>query len=376
MPAAEPTDVVVRGAGSPLGQRVVAAVAADPAVARVVLADRDGVDLTAAIDAVEGRVRVEIVSVPAWRRWRGPGERTDGWSTVLTGAGTIVDLGATVRAGHAATVGRWGLTGTGTEPDPAATAALLDEAEATSVTTVVVLSSALVYGAWPDNALPLTEDALPRPHPDLAVARAAVETEQRVQAWRDAAPRRRAVVLRPALVVAGEQQGWLGRSSWSPRVVADLDAEAPRQFLHLDDLVGAIDLARRDPRLDGVRNVAPPGWLDADSVAALAGPVAGVSLPTGLATLVRRRAEDVVGPGVAAHRRHPWVVAADRLGAEGWVPSHRNEEAYVDADAGGPFGPLTDLDARHRQALAIGAVVAGVAGAVAGVLAGLRHRHR
>src|SRR5947208_2428404 len=46
------------------------------------------------------------------------------------------------------------------------TAALLDAAGAVGVRHVVVLSSAAAYGAWPDNPIPLTEDAILRPNPD------------------------------------------------------------------------------------------------------------------------------------------------------------------------------------------------------------------
>src|SRR4051812_14078680 len=44
---------------------------------------------------------------------------------------------------------------------------VLDVAASIGAAHVVVLSSATAYGAWPNNPVPLTEDALLRPCPDL-----------------------------------------------------------------------------------------------------------------------------------------------------------------------------------------------------------------
>ena len=47
---------------------------------------------------------------------------------------------------------------------------VLDAAAAAASTRLVVVTSALVYGAWANNPVPLTEDAPLRPNPDFAVA--------------------------------------------------------------------------------------------------------------------------------------------------------------------------------------------------------------
>ncbi|MBV9042245.1 MAG: hypothetical protein JOZ68_14660, partial [Acidimicrobiia bacterium] len=43
-------------------------------------------------------------------------------------------------------------------------------AAGSDVGRVVYLSTAMVYGAWPNNPVPLTEDAPMRPNPDFAFA--------------------------------------------------------------------------------------------------------------------------------------------------------------------------------------------------------------
>ena len=51
---------------------------------------------------------------------------------------------------------------------------------------VVALSSATVYGAWPNNPMPLTEDAPLRPNPDVAYAVQKSYVEHLVADWVDA----------------------------------------------------------------------------------------------------------------------------------------------------------------------------------------------
>ena len=59
---------------------------------------------------------------------------------------------------------------------------------------------------------------------------------------------------------------------------------------------------------------------------------------------------------------HPWVIANDRLKAEGWEPASSNEEAYVGAHRAGPWATLSP---RRRQELALGAAGVAVLGGVA-----------
>jgi len=57
---------------------------------------------------------------------------------------------------------------------------LLNAASAAGVRHLVVLSTATVYGAWPNNPVPITEDAPLRPVPDFAYAVGHAEVEQLV----------------------------------------------------------------------------------------------------------------------------------------------------------------------------------------------------
>src|SRR5437588_7007660 len=70
---------------------------------------------------------------------------------------------------------------------------------------LVYTSSAMVYGAWPNNPVPLTEDAPMRPNPGFAYATAKAESERLALEWRDANPDARLAVLRPATGLGGDQ---------------------------------------------------------------------------------------------------------------------------------------------------------------------------
>src|ERR1700712_4717440 len=69
---------------------------------------------------------------------------------------------------------------------------------------VVLVSSAMVYGAWANNPVPLTEDALLRPDVEFTYARQLGSVEQLADEWRLARPDRTVPVLRPATAMAAD----------------------------------------------------------------------------------------------------------------------------------------------------------------------------
>ena len=232
---------------------------------------------------------------------------------------------------------------------------------------VVYTSSAMVYGAWPNNPVPLTEDAPLRPNPGFAYATAKAESERVALEWREANADARLAVLRPATVLAGgdDRMTHLLRDVL-PAGVAD--PIPPVQYLHGDDLADAVVLACT-AELDGVFNVAPDGWMSEEEAKALsAGPVR-VRLP--------RRLQPWLGPDVPKdvlpYLLHPWVVANDRLRAEGWTPRYSSEEAFV-AGAGVPRWQSLSLG--RRQAIALGGAAGAVAAAAAAAVAAYRRRAR
>ena len=357
--------VVVTGAAGPLGRRVVALALADPSVEHVVAIDRTGA-------ALPTGTRVTPISMELTH---------PDLKAALEGAEAVVHLGVSEPFDAAAGPDA-GLDGSGAATGGVdATRAVLDAATAAGVRTMVVLSSAMVYGAWPNNPVPLTEDAPLRPDPALRFAIEKAEIERLAGEWREERGAHgdtfaTVAVLRPTIAVARESSSWLGRSPWSPAGVQLHDEEPPAQFVHLDDLASAVDLARRE-HLDGPFNVAPDGWIPAEQLRALSGPAPRLHLPVALAERLGA-ARLMFGlsrmpASVLPYTRCSWVVANDRLRAAGWEPTHSNEEAFVEADEG---GMIASLNPKRRQMLSFAVVGAVTAGAIVGVVALVRRSRR
>ena len=307
--------VVLSGAADPLGQRVAAALGRIASVERIVALDRAellGPDLKSRIEGVDAVVHLD---------------------------GGLEE-----------------------------TRALLDAAGAVGATHVVLLSSATVYGAWPNNPVPLTEDAPLRPNNELDFAVRAAERERLASDWRAEHPGTAVALLRPTVSVSADANGWLAQALQETSAVRAVGPDdPPGQFVHLDDVASAIALAF-ERRLDGPFNVSPDGWIAGDALRALAA-VPPLRLPARvvrrLAWLRARLDPTSASPGLLPYTMHPWVVANDRIKAAGWRPTHTNEEAYV---AGHPPAPWSTVSPQRRQELALGGLAALIVGVVVGVV--------
>lgn len=233
---------------------------------------------------------------------------------------------------------------------------------------LVVVSSAMVYGAWENNPVPLTEDAVLRPDTDFRYATQLAAVEQMADDWRRTGDGRSVAVLRPAVTMAAAGTSGLARAlaaGMGQRFAVD---DPPAQFLHLDDLASAVVRSVRD-RLDGVFNVAPDGSIPAASVRALAGARPRVQLPDRVAEVwnsVRWRFQrGPIPPGLGRYTHSPWLVANDRLRATGWQPTVTNEQAYVEGTEAKWWTMVTP---KRRQELALGAMVVAAVASAAGAV--------
>lgn len=256
-------------------------------------------------------------------------------------------------------------------------ARVLDTAASAGVRHALIVSSAMVYGAWPNNPVPLTEDAAIRPNPDFAFAVHLAELERRALDWRAEHSDTSLTVLRPTVTVTDASPGKVGRLLQSVGAIRTDEGDPPAQFLHANDLAHAIVLAT-EHRVDGVLNVAPDGWISPETFLALASNAPRPRLPKwvaqALASARWRLGLASAPPGLVAYTVYPWVVANDRLRSLGWRPDNTNEEAFVAAHEP---GPLDRLNARRRQQIALGVTGGLLAGVVATVIAlVVRHRRR
>jgi len=131
---------------------------------------------------------------------------------------------------------------------------------------VVLASSAAVYGAWPDNPLPLTEQSMPRPNAEVPYARDKLEAERLCA---DAAP---TAALRISAVLGPHSDKRVRRSARGYRmaVPAVRGVHQALQFLDEDEAASALHAAGRGGAT-GVFNVATEDWLSESDIARLAG---------------------------------------------------------------------------------------------------------
>lgn len=282
-------------------------------------------------------------------------------------ADIVVDADASPASLKATLSGVDGLVVGGLSTAPA----LLDAAGDASVPHVVVVSSAVVYGAWPNNPVPLSEDAALRPNPGFELAARCAEAERLAAEWKDAHPAATVTVLRPTVTVRDGALSLLDQALNGVGGLRPLEASRPVQFLAEADLASAIATAL-EQRLDGAFNVAPDGWVSDETTRALAGGPTRFPLPERVARVLRKLWPSKEFPGIDPYQRNPWVVANDRLKRTGWAPTQTSEEAYVDVAA----GRWPEIPPRRRQELALAVTGAAVAGAVAGVVVLVRRRRR
>lgn len=232
---------------------------------------------------------------------------------------------------------------------------VLEAASSVGARRIVRISSATVYGAWPNNPVPLTEDAALRPNPHFSPAVQGAEVERLIAEWRADHPDVTVTTLRSAPVVGPGAERLPARILLGRPPLRVRGAAMPVQVVHVDDLAAALALvATRD--LPGVFNAAADGWLDAAEARALIPRSSAPALPAEAMERMLARTWDLgvgdVPAGVVPYLTHPWVIANDKLKGVGWTPAHGNADAIREAVAAFP-----PRDARPAMAAGVGALV-------------------
>lgn len=241
--------------------------------------------------------------------------------------------------------------------------AVLTAAAAAGVSRVVAVTSAMVYGAHPDNPIPLAEDAPLRTVVDSGLVGDMLEVEHLVERVPRVHPGVRTTVLRPAALVGPGVDTVTTRHFEAPRLLTIAEGPTVWQFCHVDDLGEAVATAVVED-LDGPLTVGCDGVLSEQSVERLSG-MRRLELPLALARGTAERLHRVgvlpMPPEDLAYTAFPWVVSSARLKEAGWRPRYDNETC---------LGVLLDqvrgrhaLGARRvdRKEAALGAAGAAVA---------------
>jgi nucleoside-diphosphate-sugar epimerase len=304
--------------------------------------------------------------------WRTADVRDPTLRSRFTGADVVVHL-ATNRDADAPAVERRAVNVRGTDT-------VLSAAVAAGVRRVVLLTSAMVYGAAPDNPVPLPEDAPLRADPDVTLVGDWVEMERLAAVTARSHPDLDVVVVRPASLVGPVTDALLPRLFEAPRLLSLRGADTRWQFCHTDDLVTALEYA-------AVRDVAGPvtvgcdGWLTQTEVEQVSGR-RSIAVPATMAFGTAERLHRVgalPAPASELHYlAHPWVVGAQRLRAVGWSPTWDNTSAlraHLDELGDHQGGGLSRVARSDATRAAAGATVA-LAGALAIARARAARRRR
>ena len=294
--------VAITGAARGLGHALALRLAASPAARRVI-----------AIDDHRG----DVVGVT----WRLADIRDPALAGRLTGVDVLVhtDIDMSADTDHRARRAF----------NVRAAQTVLTAAAAGRVGRVILVTSAMVYGADPDNPVPLAEDAPLSLDDNGSVAGDLLEIEHLARRSPRSHPGMAITVVRPAALVGEGVDTLVTRHFEAPRLLT-VKGCAPRwQFCHVEDLVSALELAVTGA-ISGVFAVGCDGWLEQDEVEELSG-LRRVELPAGLTFGTVQRLHRIgITPAPVSDLRYmvyPWVVDCRALREAGWRPSYDNATA-------------------------------------------------
>ena len=248
-------------------------------------------------------------------------------------------------------------------------------AAASGVDRLVVVTSAMTYGASPANAVPLPEDAPLAADPDEGQVGDLLAVEQILRTVTDVHPGLAVTVVRPAALVGPYVDTVITRHFEAPRLLTVKGGSPAWQFCHVEDLATAL-VTTVEHGLGPVVTVASEGWMTQSEVEVVSG-MRRVELSESAALGTAQRLHRVgILPSPAtdlAYAVYPWVVSSATLVAAGWQPAYDNVTCLgvlIDSIRGHHAVAARRVD---RKDAALGAASAAVA--LVGTAAIMR-RHR
>lgn len=199
---------------------------------------------------------------------------------------------------------------------------------------VLVASSTMAYGAWPDNPNPIDERQPVHGHPKYVYARHSTEADRIAQLWATLHTERRMTIARICTVLGPGADSHLVRMWEEQAFFPDFGGPDPEtQFIYEDDLTTAL-AGLLEGGHAGVFNVAGEGTMPWRECARLAGlPIRSVreeSFTTFASGLWRTGHNGVeVHPSFVDFYKYPWIVSNEKLKSTlGWRPRHTSREAF------------------------------------------------
>jgi UDP-glucose 4-epimerase len=209
---------------------------------------------------------------------------------------------------------------------------VLEAAGQAGTRQVLVTSSTVAYGAFPDNPVPLTEDHPVRGVSSFSYARDKTESDRICQLWAAKYHDRVMTIVRPCIVFGPNVDNYLLRLWTNTPFTADVgNLDNPIQFVHEDDVIDALTgllLGRHA----GAFNLAPDGLMTLRECAELIGtPIRRMPVRAyrGIARAAWRLRASEAPPGQIEFGLHPWIVSNDKLKRTlDWKPRHTSRETF------------------------------------------------
>ena len=209
---------------------------------------------------------------------------------------------------------------------------VLEAAGQAGTQQVLVTTSAVAYGAFPDNPVPLTEDDPVRGVSAFSYARDKTESDRICQLWAAKYPERVMTIVRPCIVFGPNVDNYLVRLWTKQPFAADVGTlDNQIQFVHEDDVVEGIT-ALLLGRHAGAFNVAGDGQMTMRECAEIIGsPIRKMPLRAyrGLAHAMWAARLSEAPPGQIDFALYPWIVSNEKLKqTAGWSPKHTTRETF------------------------------------------------
>ena len=147
---------------------------------------------------------------------------------------------------------------------------LLRACRAVHVNHFIYLSSHTVYGAYPDNPVPITEEATLRPLARFQYSQSKAISEEMLQQFAQENPAIGVTVLRCCMVIGPRSDNYVARAFQKPILIKVAGHDPPLQFIHENDLARLLALFGMEPRA-GVFNVAGEGVIRYSRLAQILG---------------------------------------------------------------------------------------------------------
>jgi nucleoside-diphosphate-sugar epimerase len=236
-------------------------------------------------------------------------------------------------------------------------------AQAAGVAHLVVVTSAMTYGASPGNAVPLAEDAPLAAAPDEGMVGDLLAVEQVLRAASETHPDMAITVVRPAALVGTGIDTVITRHFEAPRLLTVKGGNPAWQFCHVEDLASAL-VATVELGLGPAVTVGSEGWMTQEEVEVVSR-MLPVELSESMALGIGQRLHRV---GILpfpvsdlAYALYPWVVSSATLREAGWQPAYDNVMCLgvlVDSIKGHHAMAARRLDRRDAMLGAASAAVA------------------